>query len=74
MNIRILDEITFIDMIFEFRYENRMTINEDDCFSRNICEILGPPLCLKCNEYINSFEEVDTAFNSNHEIEQGYLI
>lgn len=53
------DQPDFIDNIFEFREEHRATLDEGDCFSRTACELIGPPKCLKCIEYISNFEDID---------------
>jgi len=41
-------------------------LNEDDCFSRDKCELISSqPKCEKCNEYVGNFEDVENLFSRN---------
>jgi len=44
-------------------------LNEDDCFSRDKCELMtSQPICSKCVEYVGNFEDLDNIFLKNPEL------
>jgi hypothetical protein len=70
LKIKNLEKPGFIDSIFEFREEHRThLLNEDDCFSRDVCELTdSQPKCERCREYVSKFEDVDCALLLNKDL------
>jgi hypothetical protein len=75
LTIHNLEQPGFIDTLFQFREEHRQRglLNEDECFSRDVCDISDQKVkCERCREYVNCFEDVEAAFRHSEGLE-GYI-